>query len=252
MTSPILFIDGSGQFSKISLKIFKKDKSLLISKQVKADKKNKLLQDVNELLLENKLTPKALSNSILVSGPGSFTGLRVAGLLSKSLSYFLKINFFSFSKFDLLLDLIKPSKKIILLLVKKTKTTYCGLFIDEEKNKLSSFFDLKFNDSFSKLEEIIKKNNFFKYENLKENLQIEIENSFDVNLERLKNPEEIKPHEIKSQDFKNNKENIQKKVLGEKVKYSFCDKDYFNFFEKEKESKKLEERNYKNLSLFYG
>lgn len=220
MTSPILFIDGSGQFLRISLKIFNNDQSSFINRNVYASKKNNFLQEISKLLWENQLVPKDLSHSILVSGPGSFTGLRVTGLLAKSISYLQGINFFAISKFDLLFYNFNPVQKIILLLVKKSKNCYKAIFVDKNKNKISSFFDVDVNDSLLKLKDkVIQKN--ITEEEIKNNLQIEIENSFD--------------------------EEKSKKIFNQKIKYSFDYKDYFKFIEENS----LEEKNHKNYSIFY-
>lgn len=231
----VLFLDSSGETAIISFNFFKDNEPFFVERKIKELSKNSLLQGVDNLFCSQPALFKEISYLIQVSGPGSYTGLRVGGIFAKSFSYLFKVNSFVCSKFDLLLDAVKPESGLILLLVKRSKNSFCSVFVDKNKNKISPFFDISaknsFQDSFTEMKKKLMQHNliqqnlafkkFFSKNNPEENLQIVIENSFDQNRE---------------------------KILNHEIKYSFCSYDYFDFITK----KNLKQKNYKEYSLFYG
>ena len=80
------------------------------SKQLK-NISEKLVVEIEESLSKLKLSYKSIKKIIVITGPGSFTGIRSAITFAKTLNLYLKINVIGISKFEVLNLLTKNDRK---------------------------------------------------------------------------------------------------------------------------------------------
>ena len=94
----------------------------------------KLVVDIERALSKLKLNYKSIKEIVVITGPGSFTGIRSAITFAKTLSIYLKIKVIGISKFEVL----------NLLSMNDQKSKEKIIFIN---NNQSTFFLQKFNSS---------------------------------------------------------------------------------------------------------
>ncbi|MBU0670758.1 MAG: tRNA (adenosine(37)-N6)-threonylcarbamoyltransferase complex dimerization subunit type 1 TsaB [Patescibacteria group bacterium] len=72
-----------------------------------------LLELIHELLSGKKIKPKDLEGIIVITGPGSFTALRIACVIANTFAYVEKVPLFGFKKteYNKLEDLLKKTAK---------------------------------------------------------------------------------------------------------------------------------------------
>lgn len=97
----------------------------------KNDHSETLVDYLNKFLIENNYTTNDIKEVYVGRGPGSYTGLRIAGTVGKILAHIKNIKLYSFSSLDLIL-----AKKI------------------EQNGKYISRIDAKKNHSYYKIVEI--------------------------------------------------------------------------------------------------
>ncbi len=97
-----------------------------------------IVPTIDEILKENNLTPKELNEIIVVSGPGSFTGVRLGITVAKTLAYTLNIPIKTITSIEAIASSIKEENKIIY--INDPKGKYIGEF---NNNKLINLFYLK-------------------------------------------------------------------------------------------------------------
>ena len=115
---------------------FLKDKKIIFKKKSKKLKNisEKLVLEIERSLSQLELLYKDIKKVIVITGPGSFTGIRSAITFSKILKLSLKIEILGVSKFDILNLLTLSNKK------DEEKT----IFIANNKN---TYFFQKFNST---------------------------------------------------------------------------------------------------------
>ena len=108
--------------------IFKKK-----SKQLK-NISEKLVVEIEKTLSKLRLSYKSIRKIIVITGPGSFTGIRSAITFAKTLNLYLKIKVIGISKFEVL----------NLLTINNCKTGIKNIFVENNQN---TFFFQQFNSS---------------------------------------------------------------------------------------------------------
>ena len=108
--------------------IFKKK-----SKQLK-NISEKLVVEIEKALSKLELSYKSIKKIIVITGPGSFTGIRSAITFAKTLNLYLKIKVIGISKFEVL----------NLLTINNCKTGIKNIFVENNQN---TFFFQQFNSS---------------------------------------------------------------------------------------------------------
>jgi len=108
--------------------IFKKK-----SKQLK-NISEKLVVEIEKALSKLRLSYKSIRKIIVITGPGSFTGIRSAITFAKTLNLYLKIKVIGISKFEVL----------NLLTINNCKTGIKNIFVENNQN---TFFFQQFNSS---------------------------------------------------------------------------------------------------------
>ena len=97
-----------------------------------------LVPTIDEILKENNLVPQDLNEIIVISGPGSFTGVRLGITVAKTLAYTLDIPIKTITSIEAISAAIKEENKIIY--INDPKGKYIGEF---KNNKLTNLFYLK-------------------------------------------------------------------------------------------------------------
>jgi len=108
---------------------------------------------IKEILDKNNITTNDLNQIEVINGPGSFTGVRIAVTIAKTLSYTLNIPIKSISSIEALAVSSNKGKKLVT--IKDLKGVYYGLF--NEDNKLIEPLNYLNNKDFK---EYVEKNNF--------------------------------------------------------------------------------------------
>lgn len=97
-----LFIDSSTEY--LCLGVLKEGSFITYSRHGKNDHSETLASCLNNFLSSNNILPTAIKEVYVGRGPGSYTGVRISGTVSKVLSYLLHCKLYSFSSLDLLLS----------------------------------------------------------------------------------------------------------------------------------------------------
>jgi len=108
---------------------------------------------IKEILDKNNITTNDLNQIEVINGPGSFTGVRIAVTIAKTLAYTLNIPIKSISSIEALAVGSTKSKKLVT--IKDLKGVYYGLF--NEENKLIEPLNYLNNKDFK---EYVEKNDF--------------------------------------------------------------------------------------------
>ena len=94
----------------------------------------KLVVEIEKALSKLRLSYKSIRKIIVITGPGSFTGIRSAITFAKTLNLYLKIKVIGISKFEVL----------NLLTINNCKTGIKNIFVENNQN---TFFFQQFNSS---------------------------------------------------------------------------------------------------------
>ena len=95
-----------------SLKIAIINKDILIQKELNSKKNISeiLIFEIEKFLKKTKVNIKKIKSIYIITGPGSFTGIRSALTFAKSLKLTMKLNIFGLSKFQIINSKIKINK----------------------------------------------------------------------------------------------------------------------------------------------
>ena len=185
-----------------SLKLAIVDKNTLIQKELNTKKNISeiLIYEVERFLKKSEVNIKKLKSICIVTGPGSFTGIRSALTFAKSLKLALKLRLFGLSKFEIINSKIKinndnKTRRIFLYFRdnqffsqdfegNKAKNEARLINIDNEKlklnNKTTYIYDNILLESSLKNEFLNKKDNFYLVDyNFKEIKELFVNNMID-------------------------------------------------------------------------
>ena len=95
-----------------SLKIAVISKETLIQKELNSKKNISeiLIFEIEKFLKKTKVKIKKIKSIYIITGPGSFTGIRSAITFAKSLKLIMKLNIYGLSKFQIINSKIKINK----------------------------------------------------------------------------------------------------------------------------------------------
>lgn len=106
-----MLIINTSSDNKMTISLIKSDGQLIYKKIIEAPHKQaeKLLPEIDNMLVKNKISLKDLKGVMVVSGPGGFTSLRVGVITTNTLGYALKIPVvgIKLSEFDSINELVK-------------------------------------------------------------------------------------------------------------------------------------------------
>lgn len=86
----ILFINNL-RISQLNVGLFEKGNFYWLKKSISQKKNEKILLTINKILDKNNKTIKDLKGILVVNGPGSFSGIRVALSVANTLAWALNI-----------------------------------------------------------------------------------------------------------------------------------------------------------------
>jgi len=174
----ILFIDTHAELITIALKT---DKDLFIkTKESECSHSIYTMPMIQSIFEENKLNIHDLKKIIVVSGPGSFTGIRIGLSIAKTMAYALKIDINTIS--SLTAYLISNDEKITRkAVIEDNKGYYISVFDENNNNIIPEFYS---------------EENVYDYKTVEEKLDINKIIDYCKNL-KSENPHFIKANYIK-------------------------------------------------------
>ena len=121
-----LFIDTSA--SDVSIAILKDDKILSeINKSIPNQHSIYVVPFIDEVLKNASLTPDRIEKIYVVTGPGSFTGVRIGVTIAKTYAYLKKLPITAISSLKML-ALSNPNETVLSLIDAKHNHYYLGLY----------------------------------------------------------------------------------------------------------------------------
>lgn len=173
-----LFIDTSDK--DVSIGIIKDNK---IINQIKESLPNQhsiyTTSYIKQVLDKSKLLPTDIDRIIVVTGPGSFTGIRIGVTIAKVYAYLLKKEVIGISSLKILALSTNPSKYYLSLIDAKHDNYYIGLYNENYQEVIKEQFA-----SITEIEQIIQKYNPTIISN--HNLNILNQNISKTNLDLIK------------------------------------------------------------------
>ena len=129
-----LFLDTSSK--KLVVGLVKNDEVIsLVEKETVNDHSKYLVPIIDEELNKNNLTIKDINKIYVISGPGSFTGTRIAVTVAKTLSYALNIPVKSISALKQYVFEYENNDYYAVILNERNDKAYFGLY-DSEYNEV--------------------------------------------------------------------------------------------------------------------
>ncbi len=175
-----LFLDTHS--SDVVIVLFKDSKKIdMVNEQTKFQHSQVTLPLVNDLLVRNNLSPKDINEIVVVNGPGSFTGVRIAVVIGKTMAYSLNIPIKTVD--SLLIKAISLNKNDSIIIVEKEKNgAFIGQF-DSNLNNISEYEYMATSD----------------YESFKDNKIVyeNVEIDYEKVINYLNKKESINPHAVK-------------------------------------------------------
>lgn len=142
-----LFIDTSS--SDVSIAIVKDNKLLnKINKSIPNEHSVYAVKFIDDLLKELYMSPNDIDNIMVVSGPGSFTGIRIGLTIAKVYGYLLKKDIITVSSLRAL-ALSSDAKIVVPIIDAKHGNYYYGIY--------DMFDNVIVKDNFAAEEEVLKK-----------------------------------------------------------------------------------------------
>ena len=129
-----LFLDTSSK--KLVVGLVKNDEIIsLVEKETLNDHSKYLVPIIDEELNKNNLTIKDINKIYVISGPGSFTGTRIAVTVAKTLSYALNIPVKSVSALKQYVFEYENNDYYAVILNERNDKAYFGLY-DKDYNEV--------------------------------------------------------------------------------------------------------------------
>ncbi len=136
-----LFIDTSA--SDVSIAVLKDNQVLSeINKSIPNKHSIYVVPFIDEVLKNASLTPDRVEKIYVVTGPGSFTGVRIGVTIAKTYAYLKKIPITAVSSLKML-ALSNPSETVLSLIDAKHNHYYLGLYNKEKEEIVKEHFGSK-------------------------------------------------------------------------------------------------------------
>jgi len=173
-----LFIDTSDK--DVSIGIIKENKILAQRKESIPNKHSVYTTSyIQQVLDESKLKAENIDKIIVVTGPGSFTGVRIGVTIAKVYAYLLKKDIIGVSSLKVLALSAPTSNCYLSIIDAKHNNYYIGLYDKDYKDIIASKFT-----NIKEVEEIISKYKPLIISN--DNLEINNEKVTKINLDLVK------------------------------------------------------------------
>lgn len=145
-----LFIDTSN--SKLIVGIINEQESKLIAyynEILKGDMASKALDIIKDCIDESNIKPNDIDKIYVVTGPGSFTGIRIGVTIGKTFAWALNKKIIPISELELLASTKVDTKYIVPMIDARRDAVYAAIY-DNELN-------IVLEDTYISLEELTKK-----------------------------------------------------------------------------------------------
>lgn len=113
------------------------------------------LPKISELFDGLNLSPKDIDKIVLVNGPGSFTGVRIAVTIAKVMAWSLKKEVITISSLDAMANSVKENCLVVPFINARRGHVY-GAIYDENRNIILEGQYISFNDLLEKTESLNK------------------------------------------------------------------------------------------------
>ena len=122
-----LFIDTSISFPTVSII---KDNRVLFNfhEEIKNDMSSKILSIIDLGLKENNLSIKSLKKIFVVTGPGSFTGVRIGVTIAKTIAWSLRIPVIPISSLEYMSTTNTDKKYIVSMIDARRGNVFAGIY----------------------------------------------------------------------------------------------------------------------------
>ncbi len=138
-----LFIDSSTDYLYIGI-VDQNNNILTYINKGKKDHSETLIEHLQSFLKENNYLVTDVSEVYVGRGPGSYTGIRIAGTVLKVFAYLKNTKFYSFSSLDLLIaNKVKENGKYIAKIIAKKAHSYVKI-VDIKNEKINIIKDETF------------------------------------------------------------------------------------------------------------
>ncbi len=190
-----LFIDTSISFPTISLI---RDNEVLYEfhEEIKSDMSSKILPIIDEGLKKSNLTLNSINNIFVVTGPGSFTGVRIGVTIAKTIAWALNKKIIPISSLEFMASTNTNKDYIISMIDARRGNVFAGIY--------TNTLDCVMKDTLISVEELLKDKSdnyeLLSYDNILNVIKpvpsvIKIINKH-INDEGI-NPHELKPNYLK-------------------------------------------------------
>ena len=190
-----LFIDTSISFPTISLI---RDNVVLYEfhEEIKSDMSSKILPIIDEGLKKSNLTLNSINNIFVVTGPGSFTGVRIGVTIAKTIAWALNKKIIPISSLEFMASTKANKDYIISMIDARRGNVFAGIY--------TNTLDCVMKDTLISVEELLKDKSdnyeLLSYDNILNVIKpvpsvIKIINKH-INDEGI-NPHELKPNYLK-------------------------------------------------------
>ena len=178
------------------------DNILLASTKINFEKdlSKYTLAEVEKLFKDSSLTPNNIDKIIVVSGPGSFTGIRIGMTLAKIFAWSLKKEITTITSLDAMSSSVDTNKLKVPIIDARRGYVYAGIYEND---------DIILENCYIKLDNLKEKLNELKKEYVfitNNNLSLENTLNYDPDILRIvnkyKNKESINPHLVEPSYFK--------------------------------------------------
>lgn len=142
-----LFLNTSSKWFNVAIV---KDNHVIksIYENYDQDLSKRALYDINSLIKDCNITIQDINEIVCVSGPGSFTGLRIGVTIAKTMAYFLNKNLYSTSSLSVMATSV--TGKVIVPLIDARRGYVYGAIYDENYNIIME-------EQYIKCDELVKK-----------------------------------------------------------------------------------------------
>ena len=125
-----LFVDTSISFPTISLV---KDNEVLFKfhSEIKSDMSSKILTIIDEALNNSDLSLKSIDKIFAVTGPGSFTGVRIGVTIAKTIAWSLNIPVIPISSLEYMATTQTNKKYIVCMIDARRGNVFAGIYNNE-------------------------------------------------------------------------------------------------------------------------
>lgn len=199
-----LFINTSSFFMSVAIL---EDDNILYEKneEIISDMASKIVPFI-ELSFDNvSFDIKDIDKIFIVTGPGSFTGIRVGVTAAKTIAWALKKDIIPISSLECLATTKTDKRYIIPAIDARRGYVFAGVY-DKDLNNIVNDYYTKLED----LEEYIIEGMIISYDNIEESIKPKIDIAKIVSLHKndaTVNPHEIKPNYLKLTEAEEKKNN---------------------------------------------